>query len=654
MAKTRRRSASTAPSYEAKDVQSLQGAEAVRATPGMYVTDTASEGLHHLVWEILNNSIDEHLAGHCTEITLSLDTRRHRIIVKDNGRGVPVAINPDTDEPTVVSTFTRLHTGGKFGKAAYAISGGLHGCGSTAVNALSDKMVVRTVRSRRLYSVSFCRGVVTEPLAVLRKARKGERGTTVMFHPDKEMFGSHKISPMEVRKRLVSTAYLCPGLTLLFVLNGEKENLTKKKGLSGFLVDKMTGKEKSMFSTGPLLVSVNGEFREGDNGRASFVVDPTGSEGVDLALHWTSGTEEQWFSYVNMIMVPDGGTHVGGAKKAITRVLSRAGKKKGVIGDDYREGLRIAMHIKLRRPHFEGQTKRRLNNPECSGMSESLVGEALRSFFSDKEDLVTAIVKRAEAMSKARASMKAAKQIASQDAYSTTEGRKGLPAKLVTALRCTPGERELFMVEGDSAGGSAVVGRNGYNQEILPLKGKPPNPIQPNNMAKLAKLFGNSSIDDIVRAIGAGHDVEVIGQSCDPDKSRHDKVIMLADKDVDGMHITVLWLGFFLRFMFPLVEAGKLWVAVPPLYVGRWPKGRVYGDSVEEIREKAAAKGVKKPLVTYVKGLGEMQAADLSATAMDPDSRRLIQIKADRSSLDYMMRLLGTEVSFRKEVLGLL
>ena len=303
-----------------------------------------------------------------------------------------------------------------------------------------------------MHSVSFAKGTVSSPLKKVSRAKRRHRGTTITFKPDKTFFGAHRIKPAKVRERLLSVAFLCPTLRVTFSVNDKKEVLTKKKGLQGLLIDKMGDSEKSMFKGGPLMVSYVGTFKERD-GKPVFVIEEGGNEGLDFSLHWTSGLGEEWYSYVNMIRVPEGGTHVTGAKNAITRILSKQCKKKGVIGDDFREGLRVVMHVKLAKPHFEGQSKRRLNNPECRGMTSGLIRTALRRFFGENGDLVTAIVTRAEAMSKARASMKASRSIASQEAYSTTEGRKGLPAKLYTALRCAPEDRELFIVEGDSAGG---------------------------------------------------------------------------------------------------------------------------------------------------------------------------------------------------------
>ena len=512
-------------SYDATSIKHLEGLESIRKVPGMYIPDTGKEGIHHIAWEIVDNSVDEHLAGHAKSLRVSVDTKKRTVTVTDDGRGVPVETHAQTKRPTIESIFTTLHMGGKFGKQAYAISGGLHGIGSKATCALSDRMMVITHRNGYRYRIEFSRGGVSQPLQKLEKSSK--RGTTITFRPDSDVFGRNNFEPKRFYERLEAIAYLCPGLRVYLKVNGDKQELTQREGLAGFLQSRMGNKEKSI-GTHPHRFTVNGSFQAGDNRNKVFVPDSKESEGIDVAIHWTDAESEKWFTYVNMIPVPDGGTHVTGAKRAITRVLTSFCDSDGVTGDDFREGLRVAIHMRLREPHFEGQTKNRLNNPECQRMAETVFDSALSKYFSRNGDLVKAVITRAVAVAKARVAYKAARSIASQNAYATKDGRRGLPSKLTAALGCKPEEREVFIVEGGSAGGSAARGRNGYYQEVLALRGKPPNPIRgAETLPKIAKLFGNEEIDSIVRTIGAGHDVTVVGETCNPSKARVSKVIIM-------------------------------------------------------------------------------------------------------------------------------
>jgi len=639
-------------------VEAMEGVEHIRARPSMYIPDTGKEGLHHIVWELVDNAVDEHMAGHCNALSVELDSKKQLVTVTDDGRGIPVEKHPQTGKPTIEGIFTRTMMGGKFGKQAYAISGGLHGVGAKATCALSDRMEVETVRKGFRYRVEFCRGSVTKSTKKVGKAKREHTGTSVTFHPDKDIFGRNVYDADRFRERLTAIAYLCPGLTVRLTINGKVTDLTSRDGLAGYLQSRLGRKEEAVMEE-PVTFRVYGEFKD-----RKFVPHQkrrSDSEAIDVAIWWTDGDGEGWWSWVNMIPVKDGGTHVTGAKRAITRILSGYCDTDGVSGDDFREGLRVAVHVMLKEPHFEGQAKNRLNNPECAGMADTTFTKHFARWAAVNGDVVEALVSRAEALYKARKAYKAAKSVATQTAYADKGGRKGLPPVLATALRCKPEERELFIVEGASAGGNAVRGRNRNTnghlfQEVLPLKGKPPNPVRSGeDLNRIAKLFNNAEYENIVRSIGAGHDLTQAGEACEPSKSRVAKVIIMADADADGGHIGTLLLAFFLRFLYPLVEQGMLWVALPPLFTAKWPKGRVFGDTLEEVKKAAAAKGYRGKLtITRLKGLGEMQPVELAMTSMEPTTRRLVRIEADRESVKYIMDLLGSEVSVRKDLLGLL
>lgn len=649
--------------YDASAIKAMEGVEHIRARTSMYIPDAGVVGMHHIAWEIADNCVDEFLAGHCTLVHIKLDTKKQLVMVIDNGRGIPVGIHAQTGKPTIEGIYTKTMMGGKFGKQAYAISGGLHGVGATATCALSDMMWVETVRKGKVHRVEFSKGVVTKGTHVVGKAGK-RKGTTVCFHPDKTIFGKHTFDKKRFAERLEAMAYLCPGLTVKLTVNGETTDYTSKEGLGGYLRSRL-GKKEEPLQEEPIMFRVYGEFK--DRKFKEHKTKKSDSEAIDVALWWTDADGEGWHSWVNMIPVKDGGTHVTGGKTAITRVLSDYCTESGVTGDDFRDGLRVAVHVMLKSPHFEGQAKNRLNNPEVKGMADSTFHSAFAKWCAANGELVSAMVERAVAMYRTRKAFKTAKSVATQSAYADTKtGRRGLPPSLTTALRCSKVTRELFVVEGKSAGGNAVQGRAKDDtgvlfQEVLPLRGKPPNPIAgttdrygEHNLAKIAKLFENKEFDAIVRSIGAGHDLTSPGESCNPSKARVGKVIIMADADDDGGHIATLLLGFFLKYMMPLVEAGMLYVSFAPLFVAKWPKGRVFGDSVEEVREAASTKGYNGKLtITRLKGLGEMQPSELAETAMNPATRRIKQITGDRGALEYLTSLIGSDVSLRKELLGL-
>lgn len=604
----------------------------------MYITDAGTIGIHRIAYEIIDNSIDEYLAGFCSKIIVMVDTKKRLCSVSDNGRGIPIDIHPQTGKPTVESVLTELHMGGKFGKQAYVLSGGLHGIGGKATCALSSKLTVLVKRDGKKHKTTFSRGKVIAKTRQIGSVPKGETGTRIIFKPDKLIFGEHRFEGKEFINRLSSVACLCKGLKLLLYVNGKKYDLTSKKGLAGLLENGLAEAEKSVFDK-PLSFSSN--FGDSED------------ESIDVALWWTDGDGEKWYSYVNMIPVPEGGTHVTGARKAIARALSAYCKEKGVVGEDFREGLRVACHVKLKEPQFEGQTKDKLNNPECRSLADRVFSAALSDFLAKNQEVAKALVQRAVNMAKAKAAYRASRKLATQTAYGDKFTRRDLPIELTVALKCTADERELFIVEGKSARGSAVQGRDAYYQEVLPIDGKPPNAVKQTALPKVAAVLENKRIASIIRSIGSGYDIDTPGEACEPTKSRVGKVIIAADADADGEHISCLLLGFFLRHMLPMIEAKMVYIALPPLFVAKWGKGRAFGDTMEEVTDAARKAGVKHPLVSRLKGLGEMKADQLEETIMNPKTRKILQIRADRDSLDYAMRLLGEESDLRKSILGL-
>jgi len=621
--------------YNKDSIRQLQGLEPIRLRPGMYVGGSGKGGFHHILWEVIDNSVDEFLANHCTKIRVRIDTKRNVASVEDDGRGIPTETHAQTGEPTIVSIFTKLHMGGKFERGeAYALSGGLHGVGAKATCALSDRMTVWSFRGKRVYRADFSKGKTVKH-GPDKKSKPRPHGTKVMFHPDPEIFRKIKFDVDLIRNRIRSTSHLCPGLTILLVIDGNKPEVFKSsEGLSGLLREHL-GKEEPLFDE-PLTFNLH---------------DSETKEGIEVSMWWTDGDGEKWYTFVNMIDI-EGGSYEPGAKSAITRELKKFCKADKVSGDDFRDGMRVACHIKLRDPQFEGQTKNKLNNPEMSSIAERVFGARLRNFLSKNPAITKKIITRATELAKARAAYKASRKIATQTAYAKDpSSRRGLPMKLTAALGCKAEDRELFIVEGGSAGGSAIRGRDGKCQEVLALRGKIPNVTPITDMVKLSKVFENEEIDAIIRSVGAGHDLEMPGESCDPEKARVGKVVLLTDADADGGHIDALLLGFMLRFMYPLVEKGMVWVARPPLFVAKWGNNRVYGDSREEVIGLAQKKGVKKPQVSRFKGLGEMNAAELAETSMSHKTRRLQQITADRSSIQKVIDLMGSDSTARKQLL---
>lgn len=646
-----KRQTSEASAYNADSIKHLEGMTHIRARPGMYIPNTASEGLHHLLWEATDNAVDEFLAGHNRELHVTLDPAKTLATVRDAGRGIPVEKHPKFKVPTLEAIFTNLHTGGKFDRDAYAISGGLHGVGMKATCALSETMTATTVRGGKTYAVDYARGKVVKKLYSVKKTFPS--GTEITFHPDHEIFGKKlTFDPDTVADRLKGIAFLCPGLKVTLTVGKKVTDFTSKDGLSGLLRKNLGRKEKPAFDE-PISFSTTFEVETQAGVK---------THAIDASLWWTSGDGEGWFTYVNMINVPDGGTQVTGAKRAIVTVLKKHAEEEGLSGEDFRDGLRCVFHFKLSNPHFEGQAKNRLNNPECASHAQEHFTAAIKKWAKSHSSEVSKLIERASAMAEARRAYKARRRIGTESAYADKAGRGALPDKLVVAPRAKPADRELFVVEGDSAGGSAKQSRDSWHdkkivdhQEILPLRGKVPNAarfgITP---GELEKLFENNEISSLVRSIGAGHDVMERGESCDPSRARVGKVILLMDADPDGGHIASLLLTFMIRFLHPLIDKGMVWVAVPPLFMARWPRGRAFADSQEEARANAlkAGAGEKSIQIQRFKGLGEMNPEQLCETALAPATRRLIQVSSEEGDLAQIIELMGKDVTARKELLG--
>ncbi len=595
-------------SYDARKIQVLKGLEAVRKRPAMYIGDVSSKGLHHLVYEVVDNSIDEAMAGYCSLIIVTLH-EDNSVTVEDDGRGIPVDIHPVQNRPAVEVVMTTLHAGGKFDKNTYKVSGGLHGVGVSVVNALSEWMEVEVYREGKIYYQKYVRGNPACDLKIIGKHKK--TGTKVHFLADGQVFKKIKYSIDTLSNRLRELAFLNPGVRILLkdAISGEEVEFQYKGGLVSFV--EYLEQNRNPIHKRPIYVSGSKENVQ-----------------VELALQYDTSYTENIFTYVNNIPTIEGGTHLVGFKSALTRSINNyaiknnlaKGLKNGLSGDDVREGLTAILSVRVLEPQFEGQTKTKLGNSEVKGIVDSIASEGLNAFFEQNPSVVRKIVEKCTLSARARDAARKARELARRK---TTLDGGGLPGKLADCSIRDPEHAEIFLVEGDSAGGSAKQGRDRQFQAILPLKGK----ILNVEKARLEKILNNDEIRTIVTALGAG-----IGRDeFKPEKVRYHKIIIMTDADVDGAHIRTLLLTFFFRYMRQLIELGHIYIAQPPLY--RMAKGReeyyAYDeDEREEITQKLGGDSIN---IQRYKGLGEMNPEQLWKTTMDPEQRVILQVNIEEA-----------------------
>ena len=618
--------------YNAAEIQVLEGLEAVRKRPGMYIGSTSASGLHHLVYEIVDNAIDEALAGYCSEITVTINPG-NSITVTDNGRGIPVDIQPQTGKPALEVVYTILHAGGKFGGGGYKVSGGLHGVGASMVNACSEWLEVRVHKNGKIYEMKFSRGKVTQSMTVIGDTDR--TGTEVVFQPDPEMFEELVYDYETLHRRMREQAFLNAGLKIT-------------------ITDARPGQEQSeaMCYEGGIreFVSFINENKTPVHDQVVYMAGEKDDAMAEVALQYTDGYSEIIVSFANNIHTPEGGMHEEGFKRAITTVLNSYGHKmkllkedEKVSGDDCREGLTCIISVKLTEAQFEGQTKAKLGNSEIRTLVNAVVTEKLMEFLDENPAVGKAILEKALMASKAReAARRAREEVRRKNAL---EGST-MPDKLSDCNETDPSLTELYIVEGDSAGGSAKGGRDSRFQAILPLWGKMLNVEK----ARADKIYGNDKLAPVITALGAG-----LGEDFDVTKLRYHKVIIMADADVDGSHIRTLLLTFFFRFMRPLLEEGYVYAAVPPLFkLTRGKTTRLAFSEEERDAISAELRGGNpnvKVDISRFKGLGEMDPHELWETTMDPTRRTLKQITLeDAVEADKIFTvLMGEKVEPRRE-----
>ncbi|WP_279229850.1 DNA topoisomerase (ATP-hydrolyzing) subunit B [Pseudoflavonifractor sp. AF19-9AC] len=618
--------------YGGSEIQVLEGLEAVRKRPGMYIGSTSESGLHHLVYEIVDNSIDEALAGYCTDITVTINPG-NTITVTDNGRGIPVDIQPQTGRPALEVVFTVLHAGGKFGGGGYKVSGGLHGVGASVVNALSEWLEVQVHKNGEIYEMKFARGKITQEMKVVGKT--DHTGTTVTFKPDPEMFDTLEYNYETLHTRMREEAFLNAGLRIQTVDlrpgQEQEDDMCYEGGIREFVSYINRNKD----ALHPDVIYMSGAKEDSM---------------AEVAMQYNDGYNEIMVSFANNVHTPEGGMHEEGFKRALTNVLNNYGRKikllkddEKVSGEDCREGLTVVISVKLTEAQFEGQTKAKLGNSEMRTLVNSIVSEKLETYLEENPAVGRAILDKALTANRAR---EAARKARESIRRKTALGGAAMPDKLRDCNEANPELTELYIVEGDSAGGSATQGRDSRFQAILPLWGKMLNVEK----ARADKVYGNDKLQPVITALGAG-----IGDEFDINKLRYHKVIIMADADVDGAHIRTLLLTFFFRFMRPLIENGYVYSAVPPLYkLTRGKTTRVAFDDIEREKIAAELRGDNpnaKVDISRFKGLGEMNPHELWETTMDPEKRTLRRIELDDAvAADATFNILmGEKVEPRKE-----
>ena len=618
--------------YDAGQIQVLKGLEAVRKRPGMYIGSTSSRGLHHLVYEVVDNSIDEALAGHAKRIDVTIH-RDDSITVVDDGRGIPVDIHPTEKMPGVELAMTVLHAGGKFDKNTYKVSGGLHGVGVSVVNALSEQLKVWVKRDGKEHYMDFVRGYTKTKLSVLGKAGK-ETGTKVWFKPDPEIFTELRYDYDLLATRLRELSFLNKGVEIR--IKDEREGIEK---------------DETFLAKGGLkeMVAFLNANRKSLHNEVVYIETDRDDVEIELAFQYNDGYNENVFSFVNNINTHEGGTHLTGFKSALTRTINayaskNSGKKSGDItlsGDDVREGLTAVLSVKVREPQFEGQTKTKLGNSEVEGAVKSVVNEMLGAYLEEHPRVANIVIEKAVSAARAREAARKARDLTRKKSALDIGN---LPGKLADCSLSDPALCEIYLVEGDSAGGSAKQGRNRAFQAILPLRGK----ILNVERARIDKILGNEEIRTIVTAIGAG-----IKEEFTVENVRYHKVILMTDADVDGAHIRTLLLTFFYRQMPELIEAGYIYIAQPPLYRVAKGKEEYYAYDEKERDDYAARLGNgdgSKANIQRYKGLGEMNPSQLWATTMDPETRTILKVTLEDAVLadQTFQTLMGDEVEPRR------
>ena len=619
--------------YDASAIQVLEGLEAVRKRPGMYIGTTDVKGLHHLVWEIVDNSIDEALAGFCNHIEITIN-KDNSVTVVDNGRGIPVGIHPKTGISTVETVYTVLHAGGKFGGGGYKVSGGLHGVGASVVNALSSWVIVTVYKEGKVYEVKFANGGKTvQPLTVIGACEEDKSGTTVTFKPDADIFDTDIYDYETLKVRTRELAFLNKGLRLTLTdkrLGEEKqETFHYEGGISEYV--KFLNKNKTPIHEE--IIHLQGE-------EAGIM--------FEVAMQYNSGYTDNIYSFVNNINTHDGGTHEEGVRRALTRIINNYARKNNFLkdkdaaltGDDVKEGLTMIISCKHPNPQFEGQTKGRLGNSEVRKIADNVFAEGFERFLMENPEEAKIIVDKTMTAARARVAAKKARELTRRKSDLDVVNFGG---KLVDCKEKDPSVCEIFLVEGDSAGGSAIKGRNSMTQAILPLRGK----ILNVEKARLDRALSNEEIRTIITAFGTG-----IGEEFDLSKLRYHKIIIMTDADVDGSHIRVLLLTLFYRFFRPIVEAGHVYAAQPPLYSIKHGKVTKYVLNDDEKDAYLATLNPNvKPLIQRMKGLGEMDAEELNETTMDINHRVLRKITVDDTieADAAFSKLMGEEVEPRRQ-----
>ena len=615
--------------YDANQIQVLEGLEAVRMRPGMYIGSTSERGLHHLVYEVVDNSIDEALAGYCDRVEVTIH-KDNSITVVDNGRGIPVDMH-ESGKPAVEVVLTVLHAGGKFSGGGYKVSGGLHGVGVSVVNALSSTMEVEVMRDGSRYRIAFARGEVTEPLTKIGDAET--TGTKVHFVPDDTIFTETVYKYDVLRHRLRELAFLNPSITVVLTderdEEGKSETFHYDGGVKSF-VEHLGGKKDKI---NPDVIYFNGT-KDG-------II-------VEIALQYNESYQETIYSFVNNINTEEGGTHLAGLKLALTRSANDYARKLGVLkekddnltGEDIREGLVCVISLKVPDPQFEGQTKTKLGNSEARGIVDSVVTEGLNEYFEENPAVTKKILEKSVLAARARVAARKARELTRRK--NALDLNLGLPGKLADCSVKDPEQAEIYLVEDDSAGGSAKQGRDRRFQAILPLRGK----ILNVEKARLDKIFANAEIRTMITAFGSG-----ISEDFDLAKSRYGKIIIMTDADVDGAHIRTLLLTFFYRYMRPLIEHGRVYIAQPPLYQIRKGQKHWYTFSDEELAAKLNEIGRDNINVQRYKGLGEMNPEQLWETTMDPEKRTMLRVDLqDAEEADELFTILmGEKVEPRRQ-----